>query len=191
MLHLPPALSGYRLATDLEVRSWSYGAVKALRRADSTGWQQCRFTLDDQAIFGPLREFECACSKYRGPAHRNMICDRCGVKVTTPDVRRSRFGHIDLPMPVSHPLGTDDDLISVPVLPAVFWESSAGGRLAPFYENLVAAAGSSNRADMSASLAAIVNELLPAVVFAHEWSLADSSLFARGLALVPQNDVGT
>jgi hypothetical protein len=118
-----------------------------------------------------------------------MICDRCGVKVTTPDARRSRFGHIDLPMPVTHPLGSDDDLVRVvPVLPAAFWESRAGDKLVPFYEKLVADAGPSSHADMSASLAAIVNELLPIVILAHEWGLADSALLARGLILVDENE---
>src|SRR5207302_9291944 len=96
MVELPSTLAAaYRLATDREVRSWSYGVLKAFRNPDAQGWEQQRETLDDQRIFGPLREFECACGKYRGPRYRGMICDRCGVKITTPAARRHRFGHIE------------------------------------------------------------------------------------------------
>jgi hypothetical protein len=138
MLQLPANLSTqYRPATDREVHSWSFGALRSIRLPGATSWQQQIGTLDDQRIFGPRRDQECACGKYQGPKYRNMICDSCGVKVTSPDVRRQRFGHIDLPFSISHPLGEKADTLSVaPVLPATFIESSGGQPLALVYEDL-------------------------------------------------------
>src|SRR5262249_58795905 len=119
MLRLPSSLATvYRPATDREVHLWSFGAVKAPRDPDAASWQARRFTLDDQAIFGPLRDFHCACGKYEGERYRGMICDLCGVKVTTREARRQRFGHINLPVAVSHPHGEGGERLSaVPRLP--------------------------------------------------------------------------
>src|SRR5262245_10581692 len=101
MLRLPLSLAAmYRPATDREVHSWSFGAVKAPRNPGAGSYQGRRRTLDDQAIFGPVREFHCACGKYQGDRYRGMICDLCGVKMTIPEERRRRFGHIDLPVAV-------------------------------------------------------------------------------------------
>jgi hypothetical protein len=127
MLQLPPALAVlYRPATEREVRSRSFGLLKAPREPSATtGWEQRRGTLEDQAIFGPLRDFECVCGKYRGSKYRGMICDICGVKVTPTSVRRERFGHIELPSPVIHPLGQSGERLSaVPVLPAALVQGS-------------------------------------------------------------------
>src|SRR5262249_39107896 len=88
MTSLPPFLAArYRFATTHEIRSWSFGVVRSRRTPDTTDWREQRGTLDDRQIFGPLREFECACGKYRGQEYRGMICDRCGVKITSPAVR--------------------------------------------------------------------------------------------------------
>jgi DNA-directed RNA polymerase subunit beta' len=71
MLQLPPVLAArYRPATEREVHSWSFGLLKATRNPRATAWEQRRGTLEDQALFGPLRDFECACGKYRGPQPR-------------------------------------------------------------------------------------------------------------------------
>src|SRR5262245_50451778 len=185
MLRLPELLAAhYRLATAREVHSWSFGLVNAVRRPGRVGWEQRLGTLDDERIFGPTRDMECACGKYRGPAYRGMICDRCGVKVTTPEVRRRRFGHIDLPSPVPHPLGDETDLVSaVPVLPGAFLESPAGGGMARTYEAMVEAAADESRAGLSAGLQRLVDCLLPAMVTVHEWGLAESPVLARGLML--------
>src|SRR4051794_17820030 len=83
MLPLPSVLAArYWPATEREVHSRSFGLVMAPRNPAATTWEQRRGTLEDQAIFGPVEDFECACGKYRGPKYRDMICDRCGVKVT-------------------------------------------------------------------------------------------------------------
>src|SRR5260370_18470110 len=141
MLRLPWLLGAvYRPATDREVCSWSFGAVKAPREPGATSWEARRGTLDDQVIFGPLREFHCSCGKYEGELYRGMICDLCGVKVTTCQVRRQRFGHMNLPVGVLHPLGEAGERLSaVPVLPAAFWQARAGSRLAERYDELARA----------------------------------------------------
>jgi hypothetical protein len=204
MPRLPSLLAAkYRPATDREVHSWSFGAVKAPRDPNADSWQSRRGTLDDQAIFGPLRDFCCACGKYQGPRYRNMICDRCGVKVTTREVRHQRFGYIDLPVSVPHPFGeADEELSAVPVMPATFWQAPAGEGLSQAYDELARdinsavckalAAGSVNLPDwtpqrarevLAPALARLVDLLLPVAIFAHEWDLAESQTLARGLVL--------
>jgi hypothetical protein len=183
MITLPPFLAvRYRVVTTSEIRSWSFGQVHSLRTREANHWQEQRGTLDDQAIFGPLQEFACVCGKYQGPQYRGMICDRCGVKITSPSVRRERFGHVELGTGLRHPLGAETDRIAAfPVLPAVYINSSAGGRLAERYEALVggAAVGKAEQA----ALDAVAEVLLPAVEFAHEWRLTEAPRLAQGLAL--------
>jgi hypothetical protein len=211
MVRLPSSFAAvYRPATDREICSWSFGAVKAPRDLGAASWQARRGTLDDQAIFGPLRDFHCACGKYEGERFRGMICHLCGVKVTTREVRRQRFGHINLPVAVPHPLGeAGEDLSVVPVVPAAFWQAPAGGRLAQVYDELTRAvssgvskalaAGHGGLPDWTAGraaeilageLARLVDLLLPVATFAHEWDLADGQTLARGLALDRREDGG-
>src|SRR5262249_19129683 len=204
MLRLPASLGEvYRPATDREVCSWSFGAVKAPRNPSATSWQDRRGTLDDQAIFGPLHDFHCACGKYEGERYRGMICDLCGVKVTTCETRRQRFGHINLSVAVSHPLGEGGERLSaVPVLAAAFWQAPAGGQLAQRYDALARATTSgvckalatgsggwpdwtAERAEqlLAAEVARLFELLLPVATFAHEWDLAEGQTLAHGLAL--------
>jgi DNA-directed RNA polymerase beta' subunit len=185
MVSLPPLLAvRYRIATTREIRSWSFGQLESRRAKDATHWQEQRGTIDDQRIFGPLQDLECACGKYQGTQHRGMICDRCGVKVTSPSVRRERFGHIELGAELRHPFGQDADrLATFPVLPAVFVGSSAGCRLVEYYERLAEEA--STAAVAQETLNRLAELLLPAVVFAHEWRLVEASLLAQGLAIGP------
>ncbi len=186
MSRLPEILgTRYRLATASEVRSWSYGQITAIRQSSRVGYHQQIGTLDDQRIFGPVRDFECACGNYRGQLHHRMVCDLCGVKVTVKEERRTRFGHIELPAPIPHPfLDESEQLNAVPVLPAVFFESSAGSELALAYDDLAGRVAT----DSVVSLSRLFCLLLPVVVFAHQWSLAESSLLAQGLALVIMAD---
>jgi hypothetical protein len=190
MVSLPPFLAvHYRFATTHEIRSWSFGVLHSRRTTDATHWQEQRGTLDDQRIFGPLREFECACGKYRGQEYRGMICDRCGVKITSPSVRRKRFGHVELGLELRHPLGAmTDHVAAFPVLPTVYVASSAGGRLAERYEAL--AEGTAAGAAEQAAQDQVAEVLLPAVEFAHAWRLVEAPLLAQGLALVLRKDPG-
>jgi hypothetical protein len=186
MLKLPQALArDWRLATAAEVHSWSFGQVRAKRRHDAFNWEDRLFTLDDQSIFGPARDFQCACGKYEGEQYRGMICDRCGVKLTSRSARRERFGHIDLPSGIPHPLGDEADLVeAVPVLPATFMDCAGGKRLAAAYEDLVEAAASESRDDMAARLVGIVSILLPVATMTQEWAMEEASVFARGLVMI-------
>lgn len=187
MARLPLLIAArYRLASDVEVHSWSFGQVKAPRNLSAQGWEECRATLDDQAIFGPLRDFECACGKYRGAKHQRMICDRCGVKVTAITSRRQRFGHIDLPEPIVHPLGQAEQRIgAIPVLPAAIVESTAGEKLGAIYDDLAKASYSEPPNRFADSFERLVSLLLPVVLITHEWNLQESEILARGMALVP------
>lgn len=183
MASLPAFLAtSYRPATTREVWSWSFGQVKARRPSAGAGWLEQRDTLDDQAIFGTVRDMQCACGKYEGARSRGMICDRCGVKVTTPAVRRERFGHIELREPVAHPLGDGGPLLAAfPVLPAAFVTSAAGELLAALYEELIEADAEGFRR----LFRRLVDVIAPAVETAFSWGLAEGPLLARGLALVP------
>jgi hypothetical protein len=184
MLQLPAAITaGYRPATAHEVHSWSFGRLTAPRRPAADNWQQQKGTLDDQAIFGPLQGFECACGKYQGERYQGMICDRCGVKLTTEDQRRRRFGHIDLARSIAHPFGEDDSLSAVPVLPAAFTHSHAGDKLATLYDRLVKLHATEAQHHVTACVEQLFGVLAPLVVIAHEWSLQESLTLARGLAL--------
>jgi hypothetical protein len=185
MLHLPPLLSeACRPATDYEVCSRSFGLLRAPRRTDAASWEARRGTLDDQAIFGPLRDSECACGKYCGPQFRGMICHICGVKVTTPAVRRERFGHINLPAPILHPFGDRGETLSaVPVLPAAFVASRAGTPMAELYEELLRAGSTGNNDVMVGVVKRLFSLLLPVVRAAVEWGLAERDVFVHGLAL--------
>ena len=196
-MSLPSSLAAiYRPATDYEVHSWSFGALKRPRPISGATWQNQRGTLDDQAIFGPLRPFNCACGKYQGVRHKNLICDICGTKVTTPDVRRQRFGHIDLSAAVAHPLGTKGEmLISVPVMPAEFGQAKPGEPLAQMYDDLIlhsVDAPAANRLNqrnghvVGALLERLMEVLLPVTSFAVDWNLAEADTFARSLALERQ-----
>lgn len=130
----------YRPASSREVRSWSFGAVSRPRDPEARGWRKVRGSLDDQRVFGTKRDFECVCGKYQGVQHRNMVCDICGVKVAEHDVRRRRFGHIELGNEVPHPFGKDGETINaIPVLPAGYWESPGGSGLTERYEQVLGA----------------------------------------------------
>jgi hypothetical protein len=185
MINLPAILAArYRPATEHEVRSWSFGRLTVPRRGGADSWQEQIGTLDDQRIFGPVEGFACACGKYRGSQHRNMICDRCGVKVTTPEVRRRRFGHIELSQPLPHPMGSgSEQLGSIPVLPAAFVCSTAGEPLAPMYDRLIEGAISAEPSECRQTLDQLFALLVPVVVLAHSWDLEEAPLLARGLSL--------
>ena len=185
MIELPPDFRArFRPAIPHEIRSWSFGALNATRPPGAEPKQHDRHTLSDQCIFGPLRNFECACGKFRGSQYGNMICDRCGVKITTIDVRRQRFGHIELPVTLRHPLGESSDALDAfPVVPAAFFESAAGGPLADEYDALITACSRRDVVAIDQGVNRIVGLLLPIVLESHRWSLGDAPVLARGIGL--------
>ena len=90
------------LASPQDIRGWSFGEVKKPETINYRTYRPERDGLFCERIFGPEKDWECACGKYRGMKYKGMICDRCGVKVTHSRVRRKRMGHIELAAPVVH-----------------------------------------------------------------------------------------
>ena len=84
------------------IRSWSFGEVKNPETINYRTFKPEKGGLFCERIFGPTKDWECACGKYKRIKHKGVICDRCGVEVTLARVRRDRMGHIDLAVPVSH-----------------------------------------------------------------------------------------
>src|SRR5437764_868183 len=90
------------LASPHDIRSWSFGEVKKPETINYRTYRPEKDGLFCERIFGPEKDWECTCGKYRGMKYKGMICDRCGVKVTHSRVRRKRMGHIELAAPVVH-----------------------------------------------------------------------------------------
>jgi DNA-directed RNA polymerase subunit beta' len=90
------------LASPKMVRSWSYGEVKKPETINYRTFKPEREGLFCCKIFGPVKDYECLCGKYKRLKHRGVICEKCGVEVTVAKVRRERMGHIELASPVAH-----------------------------------------------------------------------------------------
>ena len=90
------------LASPNDIRSWSFGEVRKPETINYRTYRPEKDGLFCERIFGPERDWECACGKYKGTKFKGIICDRCGVKVTHSRVRRKRMGHISLAAPVVH-----------------------------------------------------------------------------------------
>ena len=90
------------IASSDRIREWSYGEVKKPETINYRTLKPERDGLFCEKIFGPTKDFECACGKYKRVRYKNIVCDRCGVEVTRSKVRRERMGHIELASPVSH-----------------------------------------------------------------------------------------
>ena len=90
------------LASPEQIRSWSYGEVT---KPETINYRRLRPEMDGlfcERIFGPSRDWQCHCGKYKNIRYRGIICDKCGVEVTRSSVRRERMGHIELAAPVAH-----------------------------------------------------------------------------------------
>ena len=90
------------LASPEKIRSWSFGEVKKPETINYRTFKPERDGLFCAKIFGPVKDYECLCGKYKRLKHRGVICEKCGVEVTLSKVRRERMGHIDLATPVAH-----------------------------------------------------------------------------------------
>ena len=90
------------LASADQIRSWSHGEVKKPETINYRTLKPEKDGLFCEKIFGPVKDWECACGKYKGIRFKGIVCERCGVEVTTAKVRRERMGHIELAAPVSH-----------------------------------------------------------------------------------------
>jgi len=91
-----------QLASPETIRSWSYGEVTKPETINYRSFKPERDGLFCERIFGPVKDWECSCGKYKRVRFRGIVCDRCGVEVTQSKVRRERLGHIELAVPVSH-----------------------------------------------------------------------------------------
>ncbi|MEO1998582.1 MAG: hypothetical protein ABGZ17_25335 [Planctomycetaceae bacterium] len=175
-----PFAAEYRVATDHEIRSWSFGQITKPRVRSSAPLEDHIGTLTDQRIFGPCTDYRCACGKYDGAKNDGMVCDRCGVKVTTTDARRARFGHIEfLSGPVEHPFDSSVNMGCYPVIPAVYLESRSGAELCLHYEQLLTG---------PAALIPLIENLIPAAEHAIQWQTSDSDIFTRGMGLIRYSD---
>ncbi len=90
------------LASPDVIRSWSYGEVKKPETINYRTFKPERDGLFCSRIFGPIKDFECLCGKYKRLKHRGIVCEKCGVEVTQMKVRRERMGHIELASPIAH-----------------------------------------------------------------------------------------
>ena len=90
------------LASPEQIRSWSYGEVT---KPETINYRRLRSEKDGlfcEAIFGPTRDWQCYCGKYKNVRYKGIVCDKCGVEITRSSVRRERLGHIELAAPVAH-----------------------------------------------------------------------------------------
>ena len=91
-----------KIASPEEILSWSHGEVTKPETINYRTQRPEKDGLFSESIFGPERDYECYCGKYRRIRYKGIVCDRCGVEVTKSSVRRERMGHIKLACPVSH-----------------------------------------------------------------------------------------
>ena len=90
------------IASPEDVRSWSFGEIKKPETINYRTFKPEKDGLFCSRIFGPVKDYECLCGKYKRMKFRGIICEKCGVEVTLSKVRRDRMGHIELAAPVSH-----------------------------------------------------------------------------------------
>ena len=90
------------LASPQKIRSWSYGEVKKPETINYRTLKPEKEGLFCEKIFGPTKDWECSCGKYKRVRYKGVVCEKCGVEVTKAKVRRERMGHIELAAPVSH-----------------------------------------------------------------------------------------
>src|SRR5881392_708281 len=90
------------LASPDKIMSWSHGEVTKPETINYRTQRPEKDGLFDEKIFGPIKDWECYCGKYKRIRYKNIVCDKCGVEVTKSSVRRERMGHITLAVPVAH-----------------------------------------------------------------------------------------
>ncbi|MDR0789034.1 MAG: DNA-directed RNA polymerase subunit beta', partial [Bifidobacteriaceae bacterium] len=102
------------LANPDQIKNWSYGEVKKAETISFRTHKPEKDGLFDERIFGPIKDFECSCGKYKNRRFKGIVCEKCGVEITSAKVRRDRMGHIDLVTPIAH----------------IWFTKSAGGKMA-------------------------------------------------------------
>ena len=91
-----------KIASAEKIRSWSHGEVKKPETINYRTLKPEKDGLFCEKIFGPTKDYECSCGKYKRIRYKGVVCEKCGVEVTKSKVRRERMGHIELAAPVSH-----------------------------------------------------------------------------------------
>jgi hypothetical protein len=179
--------NAFRIATSSDIRSWSFGALTARRDTSASFLDNVKGTLHDQRIFGPIRDYICACRKYSGENYANMICDSCGVRVAHKSIRSTRFGHIELTNPVQHPFDTKTMLSCFPVIPGDYIQSPGGEQLQALYDDMIESNANDDHDRLVETLAAIVEWLTPIVLVMDQWNVSPvRNTLARGMALEPR-----
>ena len=90
------------IASSEDIMSWSHGEVKKPETINYRTFKPERDGLFCERIFGPVKDWECACGRYKKIKYKGIVCERCGVEVTRSKVRRERMGHVELAAPVCH-----------------------------------------------------------------------------------------
>ena len=90
------------IASPETILRWSYGEVTKPETINYRTQKPEKGGLFCERIFGPVKDYECNCGRYKGPKYKGVVCERCGVEVTLSRVRRERMGHIELAVPVAH-----------------------------------------------------------------------------------------
>ena len=90
------------IASPDKIRSWSFGEIKKPETINYRTFKPERDGLFCARIFGPIKDYECLCGKYKRMKYKGIVCEKCGVEVTVSKVRRERMGHIELAAPVAH-----------------------------------------------------------------------------------------
>ena len=90
------------IASPERIRSWSFGEIKKPETINYRTFKPERDGLFCARIFGPIKDYECLCGKYKRMKYKGIVCEKCGVEVTVSKVRRERMGHIELAAPVTH-----------------------------------------------------------------------------------------
>ena len=90
------------IASPEQIKDWSYGEIKKPETINYRTFKPEKYGLFCCKIFGPVKDFECLCGKYKRLKHRGITCEKCGVEVISSKVRRSRMAHVELSSPVAH-----------------------------------------------------------------------------------------
>ena len=177
-------LEKYVIATNRQIRSWSFGEIRQTREAAKKDKSIIHSSLDEQRIFGPRVDMQCECKKYVGIKHKGIICDRCGVKVSSSSVRWERMGHINLKQEMEYSLGNETQQIQAfPVMPARYRESKVGRALNDHYEQIVESNQAGDVKGIDQGIAGIQEILLPLMETAYGWGLPETDIIAHGLVL--------
>jgi len=148
-----------RPATDDEILGCSYGTITKARTNLSAAE---RATITSERIFGPIKDYTCSCGKYTGVKLKGVICDQCGVEITTADQRAWRMGHIDLAIGIPSPISNIDQRISViAVLPPKYLITAGLSCVSNCYDDIVNCAAKADYRGVKTAYYSLAEEIVP------------------------------